>query len=164
MPEKPVSPFCMCRVFFKIAMPSLSSWGEVFHLSLPVRRACLYPGWGDISDKNQHFAWLGHKLCYFGGEMGWRERGRCLQWAVSAVRSRREGYGNDLRWQQALALCAELLACHGWQASLSPCFDYREAFLWAEVLMSFWRCLQENPVNSWAWSENLISDKQQGKT
>lgn len=69
-PENPVSPFYMCRVFFKIVMPSLSCWGEVFHLSLLACCACSYPGWGDISDKNQHFlGWATN--CYFGEWPRW---------------------------------------------------------------------------------------------
>jgi len=80
-----------------------------------------------------------------------------------AVGPGREGDGNHLRWQQALAPCAKLLARHGQQDSLSPVSDYGRASLWAEELMPFRRCLQGSPVNSWAWRENVICDKQQGK-
>lgn len=152
--------FSTCRVFCMIAIASLGCWGEVFHLSLLACLAGLSPGWG-TSLKNQHLSgWVTNcfilvngqdEMGQWGGVGAWDGRFCCVV-----------GEGGLWHWF-ALAPCTELLARHGWQASLSPCSDYGGAFLWAEEVAPFWRCLQENPVNSWAWRENVISAKQQGK-
>lgn len=143
MPEKPVSPFpCSACCSNRGAISELLRWSVS---SLLACLACLNPGWGTISDKNQHLlAWATNCVILVDGQ---DEMGRCPWWAVPAV------------WSGRVLVIINADSKHWhWPASLSLCSDYGGSFLWAEELMPFWTYLQENPVNSCAWRENVISD------